>query len=84
MPKYILWEPVEKCLCKQLIIIIGCLLLKRLKKIYGTVQLLILGVGSVAISMEGVTNRISQSCAEKLQTANQMATTISSNGNNKL
>ena len=68
-PKNILWELIKKCSCKELIIIIGCLLHNRLKKTYITAQLLILGVGSVASSMEGVTNRISKSCVEKLGTA---------------
>ena len=62
MPKYILWEPIK-------IIIIGCLLLNRFKKTYGTAQMVIFLVGSVASSMEGVTHRISKSCAEKLGTA---------------
>ena len=77
MPKYILWEPIKKCSCKELIIIIGCLLLNRFKNTYCTAQLLILGVGSVATSIEGVTNRISKSCAEKLGTImiTSMATT---------
>ncbi len=48
-----------------------------LKKTYGTAQMVIFSVGSVASSMEGVTHRISKSCAEKLGTA-----MIASNGYN--